>query len=125
VTYNGSHLTVTDVLQIPTPIQQPRIPIWCATVWPHRTPLRRAARWDGVVPVGRVEVADIADLRRAIDRHRTVDTPFDVALPTSAATSAAIAEYEAAGVTWWLVSLDSHADLPALQARVDRGPPRP
>jgi alkanesulfonate monooxygenase SsuD/methylene tetrahydromethanopterin reductase-like flavin-dependent oxidoreductase (luciferase family) len=125
VTYNGSHLTVTDVLQIPTPVQQPRIPIWCAAVWPHRTPLRRAARWDGVVPVGRVEVADIADLRRAIDRHRTVDTPFDVALPTSAATSAAIAEYEAAGVTWWLVSLDSHADLPALQARVDRGPPRP
>jgi alkanesulfonate monooxygenase SsuD/methylene tetrahydromethanopterin reductase-like flavin-dependent oxidoreductase (luciferase family) len=124
VTYTGSHLTVSDVLQIPTPFQQPRVPIWCAAVWPHRVPLRRAARWDGVVPVGRVGVADITDLRREVEDHRTVDTPFEVALPTSAATSGAIADYEAAGVTWWLVSLDSRAELAALQAQVDRGPPR-
>jgi alkanesulfonate monooxygenase SsuD/methylene tetrahydromethanopterin reductase-like flavin-dependent oxidoreductase (luciferase family) len=122
VRYEGSRLTVGDVLQIPTPQQQPRIPIWCAAVWPHRAPLRRAARWDGVVPVGRVGVADITDLRSEIDQHRSVDTPFDVALPTSAATSDAIADYEAAGVTWWLVSLDPRAELPALETRVDRGP---
>ncbi|HSO96600.1 MAG TPA: LLM class flavin-dependent oxidoreductase [Acidimicrobiia bacterium] len=123
VTYRGSHLTVDDVVQTPTPVQQPRIPIWCAAVWPHRTPLRRAARWDGVVPVGRLDVADVRDLRRAVDEHRTVDAPYDVALPTSAATSAAVADYEAAGVTWWLVSLDARQPVAVLAAQIDRGPP--
>ncbi len=124
VTYRGAHLTVDDVVQTPTPLQQPRIPIWCAAVWPHRTPLGRAARWDGVVPVGRLDVADVRALRLAVDEHRTVSAPYDVALPTSAATSTAVADYEAAGVTWWLVSLDPRQPLAALEAQVDRGPPR-
>ena len=33
------------------PVQQPRIPVWVASVWPNRRPLRRAARWDGVFPI--------------------------------------------------------------------------
>jgi alkanesulfonate monooxygenase SsuD/methylene tetrahydromethanopterin reductase-like flavin-dependent oxidoreductase (luciferase family) len=124
VTYAGAHLAVRDVVQIPPPRQQPRIPIWCAAVWPHRAPLRRAARWDGVVPVGRLTPADVAALRAEVARNRTATTRFDVALPTSAATVASFAEYEAAGVTWWLVSLGSQTELAELQMLVDRGPPR-
>jgi alkanesulfonate monooxygenase SsuD/methylene tetrahydromethanopterin reductase-like flavin-dependent oxidoreductase (luciferase family) len=125
VTYEGDHLAVVDVVQVPRPRQQPRIPIWCATGWPHRAPLRRAARWDGVVPVGQLTPSDVAALRVEIDGHRTATTPFDVALPTSAATTTAIADYEAAGVTWWLVSLDPRAELQRLRTLVDEGPPGP
>jgi alkanesulfonate monooxygenase SsuD/methylene tetrahydromethanopterin reductase-like flavin-dependent oxidoreductase (luciferase family) len=123
VTYAGEHLTVHEVLQMPRPRQQPRIPIWCAAVWPHRAPLRRAARWDGVVPVGQLTPADVAALRDVVDEHRTSSTPFDVALPTSAASSGALAEYDAAGVTWWLVSLHASHDLATVHAQVDAGPP--
>jgi alkanesulfonate monooxygenase SsuD/methylene tetrahydromethanopterin reductase-like flavin-dependent oxidoreductase (luciferase family) len=35
----------------PRPVQTPRIPIWVAARWPHRRPLRRAARWDGIFPI--------------------------------------------------------------------------
>src|SRR4051812_655971 len=35
----------------PAAVQQPRPPIWVAAVAPHRRPLARAARWDGVVPI--------------------------------------------------------------------------
>jgi alkanesulfonate monooxygenase SsuD/methylene tetrahydromethanopterin reductase-like flavin-dependent oxidoreductase (luciferase family) len=30
----------------PPPLQRPRIPIWLASRWPARRPVRRAARWD-------------------------------------------------------------------------------
>jgi alkanesulfonate monooxygenase SsuD/methylene tetrahydromethanopterin reductase-like flavin-dependent oxidoreductase (luciferase family) len=123
VNHTGAHFHVDDVLQIPEPIQAPRIPIWCAAIWPHSAPLRRAARWDGVVPMGRLTPSDVADLRTQVDRHRVGTAPFDVALATAAASGSPIAEYEVAGVTWWLVSIDPRATMSSLQALVDNGPP--
>jgi alkanesulfonate monooxygenase SsuD/methylene tetrahydromethanopterin reductase-like flavin-dependent oxidoreductase (luciferase family) len=38
------------VQMTPAPVQRPRIPIWCGGRWPNRAPLRRAARFDGVMP---------------------------------------------------------------------------
>jgi alkanesulfonate monooxygenase SsuD/methylene tetrahydromethanopterin reductase-like flavin-dependent oxidoreductase (luciferase family) len=124
VAHAGEHFHVDDVLQVPRPIQEPRIPIWCAAIWPHTTPLRRAARWDGVVPMGRLTPTDIGALKAEVDRHRVATAPFDIALATAAARGSGIADYEAAGVTWWLVSLDPRADIGSLQQLVDDGPPR-
>lgn len=36
---------------LPTPLQKPRIPIWVGGFWPRAGPFRRAARWDGVIPL--------------------------------------------------------------------------
>src|SRR3954451_3790736 len=54
----------------PLPAQQPRIPVWVAARWPHRRPLRRAARWDGLFPIDlpgpealEVLVAEVQDMR--------------------------------------------------------------
>jgi alkanesulfonate monooxygenase SsuD/methylene tetrahydromethanopterin reductase-like flavin-dependent oxidoreductase (luciferase family) len=124
VTHTGAHLHVDDVLQVPGPLQEPRIPIWCAAIWPHRAPLRRAARWDGVVPMGRLTPSDIVELKAEVDRHRVATAAFDVALATAAASESGLADYAAAGVTWWLVSLDPRATMRSLQALVDDGPPR-
>jgi alkanesulfonate monooxygenase SsuD/methylene tetrahydromethanopterin reductase-like flavin-dependent oxidoreductase (luciferase family) len=123
VHHAGTYFTVDDVIHTPTPIRRPRVPIWCAAVWPHRAPLRRAARWDGVIPVGTLTPADVAALCAEIARQRNPNGPFDVALPSSAATTPSIAEYGAAGVTWWLHSIAPGDDLATTQAVVDAGPP--
>src|SRR5437870_13324307 len=49
VNHEGTYYTVKHSIYVPTPVQEPRIPIWVAGVWPNKKPFRRAARWDGVV----------------------------------------------------------------------------
>jgi alkanesulfonate monooxygenase SsuD/methylene tetrahydromethanopterin reductase-like flavin-dependent oxidoreductase (luciferase family) len=48
--HRGEHYTAVDANFWPKPVQQPRIPIWVAGMWPNKAPFRRAACWDGVVP---------------------------------------------------------------------------
>jgi hypothetical protein len=74
--------------------------------------------------MGRLDPGDVADMKAEVDRHRVATGVFDIALATAAASGSGIADYEAAGVTWWLVSLDPRADLRSLRAWVDDGPPR-
>jgi alkanesulfonate monooxygenase SsuD/methylene tetrahydromethanopterin reductase-like flavin-dependent oxidoreductase (luciferase family) len=50
VDFRGEYFTAADVTFTPTPTQRPRTPVWIGCNWPNRLPLRRAARWDGVVP---------------------------------------------------------------------------
>ncbi|HEV2310313.1 MAG TPA: LLM class flavin-dependent oxidoreductase, partial [Acidimicrobiia bacterium] len=124
IRHSGEHWTVDDVLQTPTPIQAPRIPIWCAAVWPHRAPVRRAARWDGIVPVGRLTPDDARALLADVHGRRTVAAPFDLVVPSAAATTTAVGEYADAGATWWLHSLDPSSSLAQHHGAVDGGPPR-
>src|SRR2546421_8551653 len=79
--YEGKHYQVKDVHFLPTPRQQPRIPIWVGGGWPHKRPFRRAARWDGIAPqgiYGPLSPDDIRELISYVMEHRTVDSPFDV-----------------------------------------------
>ena len=50
--YTGKHYTVTptDFNPPPPPVQQPRIPIWVVGAWPRPKSLRRALRYDGLLP---------------------------------------------------------------------------
>src|SRR5437867_2328127 len=70
---------------LPTPVQSPRIPIWVGGTWPRKPPFRRAARWDGVVPLidgkafGEYMTPDeVREVVGYIRQHRTSETPFDV-----------------------------------------------
>lgn len=49
-THDGEHFTIDNVVMLPTPQQEPRIPIVAGGVWPKQGPIRRGARWDGIVP---------------------------------------------------------------------------
>ena len=51
VTYRGNQITIDDVVFLPVPVQLPRVPVWGGGVWPNKAPMRRAARWDGAIPV--------------------------------------------------------------------------
>ena len=47
----GKYFRVNQALFTPAAFQTPRIPVWVAGTWPKKAPSRRAARYDGIVPV--------------------------------------------------------------------------
>lgn len=121
VDHEGKHLHVhTEPFQ-PRPLQEPRIPIWVAARWPSKgRPVRRAARWDGIVPTSADPAAsqnlmpsDIAAIR---DRMGTDDAEIVVTSPQKGKER----EYERAGATWLVeIVLDRSAALD----RAAAGPP--
>ncbi len=48
--YDGDHYTINEAVMLPTPIQQPRIPIVIGGWWPFKAAFHRGARWDGIAP---------------------------------------------------------------------------
>ncbi len=133
--YDGRHHRVTGAEMLPTPLQS-HIPIWVGGEWPeHRAPFRRAARYDGVhplmfsIPLDR-QPAAIADLVSFIQDRRDDDRPFDVVfgaetIGRGSDAQALVAEFAAAGVTWWMEPV-SHwrGSLSDMRERIRLGPPR-
>lgn len=104
--HEGSHYHIERTTFAPSPIQRPRIPIWVAAMLPNRRPLRRAARYDGVMPIrtdmGPISVEEVAEMAAYVDEHRTESGPYDYAIgggPRSADEFAALAD---AGLTWYI-----------------------
>lgn len=133
VTHDGTYYHLQNAHFLPAAQQTPRIPIWCAGVWPGTRPFRRAARWDGIIPIGRTGTPtpqDIRDMRAYIDSYRTVTTPFEVVFQGRAhdlpadKRDAHVAEYDAAGVTWWLEQVWPSVALSEVQSIIENGPPR-
>jgi alkanesulfonate monooxygenase SsuD/methylene tetrahydromethanopterin reductase-like flavin-dependent oxidoreductase (luciferase family) len=105
----------------PTPIQQPRIPIWVAGRWPNRRPMRRAARWDGFFPIDLSGPDDLAVLAREVhDLRADRDEPFD--LVAEVEPGAETEPWEAAGATWVLTRIDSQPTLSEVEAAIEAGP---
>jgi alkanesulfonate monooxygenase SsuD/methylene tetrahydromethanopterin reductase-like flavin-dependent oxidoreductase (luciferase family) len=134
VTYHGTYYHAQDVPFLPPSRQTPRIPIWVAGVWPGIRPFRRAARWDGIFPTGRngaLSPNDIRDMRAYIDSYRTATTPFEIVFGgrahelAAAERGAHVANYAAAGVTWWLESVWPGVALSEVQSIIHHGPPHP
>src|SRR5262249_2449333 len=83
--FEGQHYKVREAQFLPVPRQKPRIPIWLAGTWPKKKPFRRAARYDGIVPMsGNIErllnPSDIRDIARFIADCRTGTGPFDIVM---------------------------------------------
>ena len=127
VTYSGRYYDLDAAIVRPMPEQRPRPPIWVGGWWPNEAPFRRAARWDGVVPLNR-EAPDrplSGDAVRAcieFVRDARGDAPFDVVVTAMGEDPG---PYEQAGATWWLSGGDPWNDsLDDVRARVRAGPPR-
>jgi alkanesulfonate monooxygenase SsuD/methylene tetrahydromethanopterin reductase-like flavin-dependent oxidoreductase (luciferase family) len=126
VTSHGEFYDVDDVALLPTPAQRPRIPILVAAFWPNRKPVRRAARWDGLMPVVDPD-PDSPDLQDLITYYRDeADEPGEVFLYVDgqATTAARVARYRELGVTWLASDVISARRSTAdnLEA-IRRGPP--
>lgn len=105
VHHRGQHYLVDDLTFLPTPVQQPRVPVWVAGFAGRLRPLRRAARYDGYFPLGLRHPDELAEIHEAI-RGRRADpaAPYDIAVAVPPGIDPAA--YVAAGATWCLTELD-------------------
>jgi alkanesulfonate monooxygenase SsuD/methylene tetrahydromethanopterin reductase-like flavin-dependent oxidoreductase (luciferase family) len=138
--YQGHYFQVDAMTFLPTPVQQPRIPILVGGGWPLKGPTLRAARYDGCCLYKHHQPGDFSDwtpdevraLKASIESHRSDDQrgkPYEIKLggrsrsddwEQDRALMRALAE---AGVTWW-VEYVSAGELEAMRASVRRGPLR-
>jgi alkanesulfonate monooxygenase SsuD/methylene tetrahydromethanopterin reductase-like flavin-dependent oxidoreductase (luciferase family) len=89
----------------PGPLQQPRIPVWVAARWPHRRPLRRAARWDGLFPIDLPGPEALAELVGEIENLRGSLDGYELVVTNPAGTDPK--PWESAGATWCLTGFGS------------------
>ena len=144
--FQGKHYQLEEMRFLPTPIQQPRIPIWVAGMWPNKAPMRRAARFDGAIPIktqGTLTPDEWRDALAYISQQRTSDEPIDaVAMGVTPGDNQAQAEeivstYADAGCNWWVEDISPYGyGLPwsarewpsamaaRLEDRIRQGPPK-
>jgi len=140
VNHTGKHYRADDVELLPATVQQPRPPVWIAGYWPRRAPMRRAARWDGAVPLfanaNHGQAPPVGELRDLItflrEQRGDSSTPYDVIVggisPADPSRSRALIEPLAdAGATWWderqLITGDDFYRLDPVLRRIEQGPP--
>ena len=131
--FHGRHYRVEEATLLPRPVQQPRIPIWVGGTWPRKPPFRRAARWDGVFPGGlhgNLTLDEIREMVGFIQAQRLSGAPIDVMVggdvpfDNPARAREILAEYAAAGVTWWIEGIGEwRGDVDAMARFIQGGPP--
>ena len=142
--YDGKHYHIkeTKFYPLPSPVQQPRIPIWIVGAWPKEKSMQRVLRYDGLLPNVMSEDGqhhemapdDVRAMREYVAASRSATTPFDIVVeghtPGDEADRAAeiVRKWADAGATWWIEALwgapDQPVDLDAVLRRIQQGPPR-
>ncbi|MBO0869131.1 MAG: LLM class flavin-dependent oxidoreductase [Micromonosporaceae bacterium] len=121
VDHDGDHFQVHSEL-LPRPVQQPRPPIWVAGEAPHPRPLRRATRWDGVVPLntdGAMSPQQLASYLALVEPPPAWD------VVVAGVSGVPASEYQDAGATWLVEGLwpgDGWVD--ELRTAIHNGPRR-
>jgi alkanesulfonate monooxygenase SsuD/methylene tetrahydromethanopterin reductase-like flavin-dependent oxidoreductase (luciferase family) len=141
--YDGQHYHImsTEFAPPPRPVQQPRIPIWVVGAWPFEASMRRALRYDGLIPMVRGENGrmrqpapdELREIAAKIAERRGNASPFDIVVEGTtpaddrAKASAAMREWADAGATWfneamWMVGGPDAVEQ--FRRRIAAGPPR-
>ncbi|MCH6161675.1 LLM class flavin-dependent oxidoreductase [Streptomyces marispadix] len=139
VDHDGRHFQARDVTLLPATVQRPRPPVWIGGFWPNRPPMRRAARWDGAVPLfasarhGHAPpVEEVRELVSYVREHREGHGAFELVLGGAspaepAAARDLLAPLAEAGATWWderqIQGGEGLDRLEAVLRRVELGPP--
>lgn len=151
--WSGNHFTfrseyyVVNDLQI-LPKVEPRVPVWVVgawnrnrDAWPQMRSLRRALKWDGLLPhifdggdmvSGDLDPADIRAMCDWIAKERAA--PFDVVIEAGSmgdenSSPEMIAPVRDAGATWWLEPVwaamyRTPGDTTVMRKRIEAGPPK-
>lgn len=133
--FTGNRYDLKPVRFLPRPLARPRIPVWVGGVWPARRPMRRAARWDGAVPITYVDrrltrprADEIAAVRDVILSERGTLDDYTIAVWAEVADNpgdlaAELPDYIAAGTTWWIeTAVPRGAWQDGLRRRIALGP---
>ena len=128
--YQGKHFTLDEVTFLPRPVQHPRIPIWVGGSAQTARVVRRAARWDGIIPYKYPDTTgwedftpnDVRVLQAQIAQYRRAETPFDIAIlgPQEPGLISSMAEV---GVTWWMTAVHA-APFDVMRRAIVCGPLR-
>lgn len=133
--FAGKHYRMKQTQFLPVPLRSPRIPIWVAGTWPRPRPFRRAARYDGVVPIGEEFGKDLtAEQTRAIAafirQHRTTNAPFELihsgitAGKSKQEDAETVTPFIEAGATWWFEApIPWRSTIEQVRDRIRFGPP--
>ncbi len=132
--YHGKHYQIESARFSPTPVQRPRVPIWIGGSWPNKPPFRRAARWDGLIPIKHektinVEPNDLLEIKAFVAKYRRNTGPLDIAIVGNASSKEQIEsrrlEYERQGlITWWLKYLPAYRNsIKEMHEQIKEGPP--
>ncbi|MEV0676267.1 LLM class flavin-dependent oxidoreductase [Actinosynnema sp. NPDC050436] len=123
----------TDFYLPPPPVQRPRVPVWVVGAHPSEVSLRRAAKWDGLLPniVGDGEArgpADPDELAAVVGRVRALreaeGLPWDgYDVVAEGVGPVDLDAWAQAGATWWVES-DWESTPEAVRDRISAGPPR-
>ena len=104
----------------PVPVQQPRIPVWVAAEWPHRRPVRRALRWEGLFPVGLPGPEPLAELISEVRESRPACDPFDVIVDIPPGDDPA--PWARAGATWAVTDFGMQPTEAEVREVINAGP---
>jgi alkanesulfonate monooxygenase SsuD/methylene tetrahydromethanopterin reductase-like flavin-dependent oxidoreductase (luciferase family) len=103
----------------PVPVQRPRIPVWVAGEWPHRRPVRRALRWDGLFPTGLPGPYALAELAAEVRAERG-DGPFDLIVDLPPDQD--VRPWAEAGATWVVTDFGLEQSAAAVAEVIEAGP---
>lgn len=124
--YEGVYRKAMGVRFEPQPLQKPRIPIWVGGRWPKKGAFKRAARFDGVTPIGVGNPSRFQAMMEYVNRHRKNKGKFDwicynpyLSKPKR---NQVASEYKDIGATWYLESWGA-LPLDRQLKRLARGPP--
>jgi alkanesulfonate monooxygenase SsuD/methylene tetrahydromethanopterin reductase-like flavin-dependent oxidoreductase (luciferase family) len=135
VTYRGKHVTIDDVLLRPAA----EVPVWVAGRWPNRPPFRRAARWDGAVPLFQERYRDqvppepdqVRELAKFLAECRAgegrEDKPFELVIGGKTTSKDTVGPLIEAGATWWDERIpfdDTLYKADTYRRRIEEGPPK-
>jgi len=133
--FKGEFYELEKMTFLPKPKQEPRIPIWVGGGIPNKAPFRRAARYDGVVPVHSkwpepVTPQLLEDVLQIIKSERGDMKNYDIVVcgattgTDSKRDSETLESWLQAGVTWFLEDINGmRADINELRERIRAGPP--
>lgn len=118
VTHEGTAYRAHEVIVLPRPVQLPRIPLWFAARGASgKRPLRRAARFDGLLPI---ELDDLDHLSRMLDviiAERGSLDGFDTVVRVDLDP----ADAERRGATWSLHGFGPHTSPAEILDVISRG----
>ncbi|HEX3593410.1 MAG TPA: LLM class flavin-dependent oxidoreductase [Pseudonocardiaceae bacterium] len=131
--FHGEHYSIEPVRFRPTPAAPIRV--WVGGVLPNVAPMRRAARWDGAVPIrfargalARPSAADIAGVRDTVAERRGSLANYDLVVwaevtPDPVALPDELPSYVDAGATWWIETAKPEPNwYEGLRRRIAAGP---
>lgn len=120
VDHHGPRFRVSARLR-PPPVQRPRPRIFVAAVAPHRRPLARALRFDGVFPIGAANVLSADELAAYL---HGIERPAGWDVMGALMPGSPVADFERVGATWLAEGAWPSDDwLADLRDRIRRGPP--